>query len=584
MRQVLAVSKTGRFPSFRQWLQAGRVLSRNEKNVVAAAGAVVLLSALTLAGQFLFAHRVEEPGTGGMYVEAVVGEPQFINPLYAPANDPDADLARLVYSGLMRRLPDGSLANDLATDIKASDDGKTYTVTLRTDARFTNGGPVQAKDVLFTFGALRDPLYRSPLSAAYQDVDVSQTDDKTVVFTLKDPNAYFPSLLTVGILPADLWGDVAPHNAPLAAYNLKPVGSGPYLFKQFEKDQKGNIHSYTLVRNPDYYGQAPRIDQLTFKFYADAESAVKAVETHNVEGVAYVPPELEAEIGKTKAVNLLRPEIPRETVLFFNQDHQALLKNKAIRQAIALAIDRQAVIDAAVNGHGTAIAGPVLAEALNGLPAPTMPVPDVAAANKLLDDAGLTRPAGSEVRVQTTPSKKKGTASTVLELSFTLTTVQAPEFLQAAQTVATELAAIGIKVQIAGVNPQDLVKTTLEPRNFDLLLTGLLYGDNPDPYPFWHSSQATMKGLNLADYAVKKTDDLLAKARTELDPAARAKDYADFQAQVLDDVPAVFLYRPTYTYAVGNKVKGVTLDWIHTPSDRLSGIADWYVKTKQTLK
>ncbi len=586
LRQVAAVSKTKRFPTMRQWAHAGLVLTRREKSVLAGAWTAVVLAVLFLGGWYFFAHHADVPAVGGSYTEALVGEPQFVNPLYASSNDPDADIARLVYSGLMRRQADGTLVDDLASDVHVSADGKTYTITMRADARFQNGDPVQAKDVVFTYSALQDPLYRSPLAGTYQGVDISQTDDRTVVFSLKDPDAFFPSFLTVGILPSNLWSDVAPRNTPLAAYNLKPIGSGPYRFKEFEKDRNGNIRSYTLERNAGYYGAKPLIDTLTFKFYDDAQSALKAVETRSAEGVAYVPPELEAEAQKTKALQLLRPEIPQQTILFFNQDRQTAFKDKAVRQAIALALDRRAIMQNAVGGQAEPIVGPVLDEALDGLAPPAIPAPDPIAANKLLDDAGYAKPDGSDVRLQKpAPGSKKGAKpSTDRALSFTLTTVQTPEFLQAAQTIATELSAIGIKVQISAVDAQDLAKTTLETRSFDLLLVSLFYSDNPDPYPFWHSSQATMKGLNLADYAVKGADDLLVKARGESDPAARAQDYEAFDTQVMNDVPAVFLYRPTYAYGLGADVKGASLERIRVPSDRFSDVADWYVKTRWKLK
>ncbi len=579
----------------RQWAQSGRTLSKKEKALVTGSFAVILVSMVFLLGQYFFAHRLELPAFGGEYTEALVGGPQFINPLYAPANDADADLARLMYSGLLRWDPKQGFVNDIASKINASADGKTYIVTIRDDARFHNGDLVGPKDVLFTFDALRNPLYRSPLASLYQSVDISQVDDHTLTFSLKNPSAFFPSLLTVGLLPSDIWSEIAPRNTPLAEYNLKPIGSGPYKFQEFTKDKKGNIRSYTLVRNDDFYGYRPPIERLTFKFYDDADTAIKALGNRNAEGIAYVPPLLELEAEKTHATHFVRPEIPRETALFFNQNKQALFKNKTLRQAIALALDRQTVVNEALFGYGQTISGPVLAEDLPSEAASSPIAPNLVAANKLLDDAGFARPEGSEIRHTKKPEMvrifKKGkkipappAPSTMPELSFTLTTVQTPEFTKAAQLIATQLSAIGIKVQIEAVEPPNLFKSILEPRNYELLLTGILFGSDGDPYPFWHSSQAVSTGLNLAGYASKKADDLLEKARQTMDQKARADVYAQFQQLIADDVPAVFLYRPTYAYGVGNKVKGVSLSRINVPSDRFANIADWYVKTKKVLR
>lgn len=587
MRQVLAVSKTRRLPSFRQWLQVGRLLSRAEKQALAACALIGTLSVLFLGGAYVLTHQVEVPATGGTYVEGLVGDAQFVNPLYTSASNVDADIARLVYSGLMRWDAQNGLVNDLATEVKRSEDGKIYTVTLRKDAVFQNGDPLSVTDVLFTFEALKNPLYRSPLSAAYQLTEVSQTDEQTVVFTLKEPYAPFLSLLTIGILPSGVWSDIAPRNVPLAGYNLKPIGSGPYAFKEFAKDKKGSIKSYTLIRNEAYYGTKPLIDEITFKFYPDAASAVKALEAKNIEGLGFVPQDLEADVEKTGASVLLRPSMPRQTALFFNQTHQPLFKTKELRQAIALVIDRDAIVRDALNGHAEATAGVMFPESVSAtLPIPS---PDITAANKLLDDAGFPKLEGATFRLSKKldiPKKGKVAVdpSTIPTLSVTLTTVQTPEFNRVAQLIATQLATIGIEAKVEAIDSSDLLKTVIEPRNYDLLLTGILYGMDPDPYSFWHSSQATDKGLNLAGYTNKKADDLIDIGRKALDLKTRTDAYTSLQTLVADDVPAVFLYRPTYTYAIGASIRGVALEHINAPVDRFADITNWYIKTRKTLK
>ena len=551
---------------------------------MAGAVAVAACAFLVLAGEFIFAHRIAIPAAGGEYTEAVVGQPQFINPLYTSVNDADADLASLVYSGLMRVDSTQGLVNDLASNLAVSSNGLTYTVTLRSDARFSNGESVSPKDVLFTFEALSDPQYRSPLSALYQHIQVTQISANTIAFTLPSANAFFPSLLTVGILPSSVWSDVAPDNMPLAVYNLKPIGSGPYKLEEFTKDNTGHVSSYTLVRNEDYYGQKPNIQHLTFKFYDDADSAAKALESHYVEGLAYVPPNLEAEVTKTHAVQLLHPALANVVALVFNQASQPIFQNPAVRQAIGLAIDRSAIVNQALASDAMPVVGPVLSEDLPNTESTTIPASDIATANKLLDTAGFTIPTGSTVRVETPQRTRSSSTSTPIPLSFTLTTVQSPDFMQAAQLIGNDLAAIGIQVQINGVDPTAFSSTVLNTRGFDLLLTSFAYGSDPDPYQFWDSSQIGSGGLNIADYSNKSADTLLEQARQTADPAKRASLYASFDQIISTDEPAIFLYRPTYAYAPGNKVKGINLSAISAPSDRFDDIADWYVKTTQKLK
>ena len=114
MRQVLSVSHPRRVPTWRQWQQLSRVLSHAERLLLRGAGGLILCSVVASAVWYISTHRVDAPAVGGEYTEALVGEPQFVNPLYASASDVDADLARLIYSGLVRWDSSQGLMNDLA--------------------------------------------------------------------------------------------------------------------------------------------------------------------------------------------------------------------------------------------------------------------------------------------------------------------------------------------------------------------------------------------------------------------------------------------------------------------------------------
>lgn len=584
MRQVLSVSKKRTIPSWKQWRQLPRVLTQKEGRLLGGAIAVFFLSAITLGVWELAIHRSNNPAVGGEYTEALIGEPQYINPLYASSSDVDSDLTKLVYSGLMRWDPTQGLVNDLASNVQISEDGKTYTITLRDDAKFHNGDAVLARDVVFTIEAIQNDQYRSPLAVSFSGVAVSQVDDRTVAFQLNEPFAPFLSTLTVGILPEDVWTDVSPRNAPLASRNLEPVGSGPYRFSKFSKDKNGNILSYTLERNADYYGEKPLIQTLTFKFYADSEGSVQALSNRNVEGVSFVPTDQETEVAKNHSVVILHPTIPRETVLFFNQEKNAALKDANVRKALALAIDKQAIVDQALGGYGTVIDAPILPGMLGYSPDVAKLTEDTATANNLLDTAGHPWAEGAPFRSLTKNGTTSGDGSTENELSFTLTTVQSPEFIKAAQMLVDQMVPIGVRITVETVAPDEFYDKVIAPRNYELLLTGELLGIDPDPYPFWHSSQAKVGGLNLAGYANRKADALLEDARKLTNADERAAKYKEFQDILAADIPAVFLYQSTYAYAVASKIKNVQIDRIATPADRFANVVEWYIKTKKTLQ
>lgn len=580
LRQVLSAHKQGGMPSWQQWKQLPRVLAGRERTVLLSALGVAVASLLSLSTWFVVTHQVDIPAVGGEYTEALVGEPQFVNPLYASASDVDRDLTRLVYSGLVAWDPDQDLVNDLASDIQVSEDGKTYSVRIRDDAKFHNGEEVRAADVVFTIETIQDPQYRSPLAVSFQGVSVSQMDEKTVAFVLDEPFAPFLSTLTVGILPSEVWSSIDPRNAPLASRNLEPVGSGPYQFAEFAKDKSGNILSYTLERNPSYYGDAARIERLTFKFYASATEAVHALENKNVEGMSFVPADMEEAVERVRSVELLHPEIPREVALYFNQAASDPLKDKVVRTAIAQAIDKEAVIESALGGNGRAIDAPILPGMLGEHPEVARIAYDPEAARSALEEAGYELPEGGAVR----ELKKAPTDGSTNELSLTITTVQNPEFVRAAETIAEELALVGIKADVNPVDSASFYASVVQPKDYQVLLTGTLLGVDPDPYPYWHSSQTKPGGLNLALYANRNADALLETARNLTNSDERAAKYREFQDMIAADVPAVFLYQSTYAYAISTKIRNADIARIVSPADRFARVTEWYVKTKKALR
>ena len=199
----------------------------------------------------------------------MVGQPAHINPLLSMSSDVDADLTQIIYSGLLKYGSDGNLVPDLAESYEISDDKTTYTFHLRKNATWHDGTPLTASDVIFTLNIISDPAYKSPLRLNWQGVDAESPDDYTVVINTHTPYAGFLQNATFGVLPKHLWESVKPDNFALTQLNLEPIGSGPFKYSTFQKDSKGNILSYKLVANPNYFLGKPYISKTTFNFYED---------------------------------------------------------------------------------------------------------------------------------------------------------------------------------------------------------------------------------------------------------------------------------------------------------------------------
>ncbi|EKD33480.1 MAG: hypothetical protein ACD_76C00020G0004 [uncultured bacterium] len=577
-RLVFNVKKNRAFPTAAQWKFMPRVLSKSEKTALIASLVLLVASVCTAGIQYYITHRIDVPAVGGEYVEGTVGSPQLINPLYANVNDVDNDISRLVYSGLMKYNPKEGLLTDLAEKYEVSEDGKKYTFKLREDATWHDGERFGVRDVIFTFKSIQNSDYKSPMAVSFFGVEVEQVDDWTVSFTLEEPFAPFLSTMTLGILPSHIWGNIPPKNAQLTEQNLKPIGTGPYKFEKFIKEKDtGEIKSYTLVRNKNYYTQAPYIERVMFKFYANASDLAAALKNKNIEGAGYMPQEMVKEFEDSQTYNILRPSLPQYVGVFFNEEKQILLSNPKLREAMSRAVDRDQIVREALESHASPMYTPVFQSTVGENPDLELPTFDFEKAKALMDEAGWKLGEGAQVR-------EKKIENETRQLKITLSVVDVPELMRTAELLKEQWADVGAQVDIAPIDPTLFYSNTVSPRNYEMLLTGELLGIDPDLYPFWHSSQIADPGLNLALYGNRKADKLLEDARTTTNNDTRIENYKAFQKIFLSDMPAIILYQPTYSYIVPQKIQNIEMQSIVFPDDRFASINSWYIKTKKKFR
>ena len=229
-------NKQFRWPSFSQWKQLPRVLSRREKIILPVLTIVFAISFFSLAWGFYLENTTIVPAKGGSMIEGMVGSPRFLNPVYADTNDVDRDIIQLIYSGILRTTASGELVPDLAAaDPEISEGGKTVTITLKENVKWHDGEPFSADDVVFTITTIQNPAFKSPIRANWLGVDVEKVSDSMVRFHLLDPYAPFLERLTLKILPAHLWKTVTPENFALTPLNLQAIGTGPYRIEKIDQ-------------------------------------------------------------------------------------------------------------------------------------------------------------------------------------------------------------------------------------------------------------------------------------------------------------------------------------------------------------
>ena len=241
---VFSLSKS-RIPNLQQFKYLKKFLTPRELFIVRINLFIIIICIVILGAKFYKDHLQLVPVRGGKYVEALVGAPVHINPLYASANDVDNDISSLVYSSLFKRGKNGELTKDLVESYEVSADSKVYTFTIKKDVKWqsgnslVSGSALNADDVIFTFGAIKNKQYKSPLRTSFSGVEIEKIDDQKFKFTLSEPYAAFLDLLTFGILPANLWSEIAPESFELTQYQKKPIGSGPYRFDKYIVDKAG---------------------------------------------------------------------------------------------------------------------------------------------------------------------------------------------------------------------------------------------------------------------------------------------------------------------------------------------------------
>lgn len=586
------------FPTKDQFLHLPKLLSKNERFLILAMLVIAIISLFAIPVSSYYHFTAVEPDYGGTLTEGMVGAPKYINPLLAQTSDVDRDLSSLIYSGLMKYDEQGNLISSLAQSFDISGDGLTYTFKLRESLKWHDGQILTADDVIFTILTIQNGDYGSFQRISWQGVDVSKTDDQTVIFKLKNKYAQFLGYTTLGILPKHLWENVKPASFGLSELNIKPVGSGPYKFSKIKLDSAGNISDYELTAFDNYYGGKPLISKIVFNFYASEDKMINGFNQNEIQGLSFISPQKINSVRFPGKLDIKELRLPRYFAVFLNQNHSKALSDKNVRQALNYGTDKQTILNKILSGKGLVVDSPMLPGIIEIADLSTKYGFDIDKAKKLLDDTGWKislNPStdNPSIREKTTPTPKpaKKIKTTPVptpaprpeKLEMKLTTSNWPELISVANELKTQWETIGINVNLEILALPEL-QQTIKDRDYEALLFGEVLGLDPDPFSFWHSSQKKDPGLNLALYDNKDADKLLEDARQTLDKLARISKYNDFQKLLISDAPAVFLYSPYYLHAQTNEVKGNNIKIISVPSDRFDAINKWYINTKRVFK
>lgn len=539
---------------------------------------IFIISGATLLWQVNKAYLVEVPTSGGTLIEGVVGNPRFINPVLA-LSEADKNLTSIIYSGLVRITSDGKIENDLAEAVEISDDMKVYTVRISPNARFQDDTPVTADDVIFTIQKINNPNIKSPKRGNWDGVVVEKIDEGTLTFTLKATYTPFIYNLTVGILPKHIWKNVSDDEFSFSQFNTLPVGSGPYQVNKVGRNSGGIPDYYGLVPFDNGFEKTPYIKNLIFKFYPSEITLIDAFNKGEVESIGGISPE-NTLVLKNHFSHIVTSPLPRVFAVFFNQNKAKVLLNKEVREALNLASPKEEIVKDVLGGYGTVINGPLPA----GIYSWTSENDVTESLDERLESAKeILNKAGWQVNEDSGILEKKSKSGT-MELSFSISTGDAPELQKVANELVSAWSKLGAKVDVLVFETGDLNQNVIRSRNFESLLFGNVVGRESDLYPFWHSSQRTDPGLNISLYTNSQADKYLDNARSAESQEEIEKNYQAFTKEIQTDIPAIFLYTPSYIYVVPEKIKNINLNSLTVSQDRFIGIRDWYIETDNIWK
>jgi peptide/nickel transport system substrate-binding protein len=390
----------------------------------------------------------------------------------------------------------------------------------------------------------------------------------TVRCRLPVPFAPFLSFATIGILPKGELADVDVGALFDHPFNRAPIGSGPFRLVGLDETRA------VLERNPSYYLGASHIREVVFRFYPDEHAALTALHRQEILGLLVSPraggDDVDVLTGEGD-LRLYSANGTAYTVLYLNDD-SPLFGDRRLRKAVALAIDRGAIVSGFLAGRALRADSPVPPGTWATDPTVEALPHDPTKARQLLEEAGWRQQGAALVR------RRAGA-----ELRFPLLTDTDPLRVAIAEEIARQLMEVGIRATVTPLGASELIRDSLLPADYEAAIFGWDPGNDPDPYSAWHSSQTVAPGRNLANYASAEADAILEEARTTTDLNERQALYYRFQRLFLADVPSVPLYYPIHNYFVDKSVRGVALGTFFDTAVRFNNVREWTIVTEEGL-
>ncbi len=494
------------------------------------------------------------------------GNVSTLNPILA-ADSASLDVISFLFDGLFEVDPDTAQPLPALATWDISEDGLTYTFTLNADANWSDGEPITANDVLFTYNAIKNDAVESPRKGDVELIsDLSVVDDKTFTVTLSQPNCtvWGSAFNALTPIPAHMYSSDFSEFMTNDFNNQPTVSSGPYLWSETSPDE-----FIRLTANKNYYKGTPQIPTVINRVISDPAIQNQALQTGEIDYAFMYPDQLE-QLGNQDPFNIFVFPLNNTPMLIMNwadpenpeaafdadgnpieQTPNQFFGDVRVRQAIAMGYDKSAIMQTLGPNGGYLLAGPIT-PSFGWVGSDVQPYaydPDAAAA--LLDDAGWLMNEDTGIR------EKDG-------VPFEVTLAYAPLvdlYTNIALVAQDQLGQLGIKINVDSQEWSSYLTNVLLPQKFDLTIVGFGGGTEVDGIAYntlLSENDIPGQGFNITSYVNPKVDELLKEARSVVGCSTedRAGLYQQIQQIAHDDV--------AYDYTVGT-------NQVHVMNKRVTG-------------
>ncbi len=463
------------------------------------------------------------------FVVALDSAPSQLDPRFA-TDAYSERINHLLFSALIRVDPTGAIRPDLASRWEIEND-TVYTFYLKSNVRFHDGHPLTSDDVRYTYETILDPATASPHRKTYEAIERIETPDPTTVrFILREKQAPFLSYLTRSILPRHIV------EQDPGQFVSRLIGSGPFSFVKYEPD-----HAVELAAFPDFVDGAPKIPRLIFRIIPEDSTRLLELSKGNIDLLQNAfPPDALPRLKNNPSLNVIQAPSTTYSYMGFNL-HDPILKKKPVREAIAHAIDKEAITTYLFRGLATPADG--LLNDRHWAYAPTKRYDyDLKRASQILDEAGLL------------PASSSGT-----RFHLTYKTSQNELGRRVAEVVQAQLSLIGIAVKIRSFE-WGTFYSDVKSGNFQLFSLSWVGVNDPDIYyDLFHSQSVPPNGSNRVRYQNERIDQLLIQGRTLLQLDQRKAVYREIQEILANELPYISLWHLQNVAIMKKEVTGYTL-------------------------